>query len=99
MRRGAARAERPLAELLGDEHEVLAERGETRDHRVLRCLVDGRRLVAADAEPKDGLALDPRRQPLEDDADVLDAEAAGLEPVRHGVTGWNRRPDSGFGKK
>ena len=34
-----------------------------------------------------------------DDADVLDAEAAGLEPVRHGVTGWKRRPESGFGKK
>ena len=88
MRRGAALAERPLAELLGDEHEVLAERGETRDDRVLRCLVDRRRVVAADAELEDGLALDPRRQPLEDVADVLDAEAAGLEPVpsrRHRV--------------
>ncbi len=86
-------------ELLGDEDEVLTERGEPLHDRVLRRLVDRRRVVTALSQSEHGLALGARRQTLEDGADVRDAEAAGLEPWRHRSSGWKTSPDSGLGKK
>ena len=94
----AAGAERALAELLRDEHEVRAERLEPRDDGVLRRSVDRGRVVAALAGPEHRLALVPRRQPLEDRLDVRDAVATEPEPV-DGHTGWKRRPLVSFGKK
>ena len=95
--RRASSAEHALAELLRDEHEVVAQRNEPLDDRVLRRLVDRRRIVASLSELQHGLPLDTRRQPLQHAPDVLDAEATRLEPGRHEVTGWNRRPDRGLG--
>ena len=71
-RRGRPRR-RALAQLLGDEHEVLAERLEPRDDRRLGCRVDRRRVVAAFAGAQDRLALLRRRQVGENIADVRDA--------------------------
>ena len=98
-RRVATRAERALAELLGDEDEVLLERRETLDDGVLGGLVDRSGVVSAVSASQHGLALDPRRKPLESLTDVGDAQPAGGEPVGHKSRGWKRRPDSGFGKK
>ena len=69
------------ADLLGhDRHVEVAEAGED---RVLRRLVDRRRVVAAFALAYDGLALDARRQLVENRAHVLDGRAADRDPVRH----------------
>ena len=95
--RRASGAEHALPELLRDEHEVVAEGSEPLDDRILRRLVDRRRVVASLSALQHGLPFDARRQPLEHVADVRDAKAARLEPRGHVVTGWNRRPDRGFG--
>ena len=94
-----SRSEPAAPELLRDEHEVLVERGEPLDDRVLGRLVDRSRVVSALAPPQHGLALGARRQLLEHGADVGDAEPAGLEPRGHRSSGWKTIPESGFGKK
>ena len=63
----------------------------------LRGLVDRGRVVAADARAQDRLALEARRQVLEDDADVGDSVPAQLSHVAH--SGWKSRPEMSFGKK
>ena len=93
----ASGAEHALPELFRYEHEVVAEGSEPLDDRVLRRLVDRRRVVASLSALQHGLAFDARRQSLEHVADVRDTEAARLEPRGHVVTGWNRRPDRGLG--
>ena len=94
---GATGAEGALPELLGDEDEVLTERGEPLDDGVFGRLIDGRRVVASDTDLQNGLPLDARGESLEHVPDVRDTQATRLEPGRHGVTGWKRRPERGFG--
>ena len=54
-----------------------------RKNRVLGRLVDGRRLVAAEALADHRLTLGAGRQLLEDALDVLRRGAADREPIRH----------------
>jgi hypothetical protein len=85
-RRGVA--ERPLAELLGDEQELLSlpvQFLESGDHSTLGRLVDRGRVVAADAAGEHRLSLDARRQLVEDTANVRGRGPAELEPGRHSV--------------
>ena len=95
----ASASEPPFPELLGDEHEVLVERGEPLDDGVLRRLVDRRRVVAPLTQTQHRLAHDARRQSLEGAAAIRDAQPAGLEPGGHRSSGWKTRPDSGLGVK
>ena len=81
------------ADLLGDDRDV--ELAEARDDHVLRCLVDRRRVVAAEALADDRLALGARRQLVEHAAHVLDRRAAQCEPVGH--SGSKSRPLVSFG--
>ena len=94
---GLPAPEDPLAELLGDEREVLVERLEPVHDRGLSGGVDRRRVVAALALGEHGLALDSGRQLGEHGLDVADGVAAHLEPRFH--RGWKSRPEISFGKK
>jgi len=92
-------AEGALAELLGDEQELVALRVqllEPRDDRPLGRIVDRGCVVSADARCEHRLALDARRQLVEDAPDVSRRRAAGLEPRPHS-SGWNSRPERSFG--
>jgi hypothetical protein len=82
-----ARAEAPLAELLGDEQEVLAGLLQPPDDRRLGRGVDRRRVVAALAFPDHRLARFPSLEIREHRANVVGRRAARLEPVLH-----RRRP-------
>ena len=79
----SSRAELPLAELLRDEHEVLARLFEPAHDRRLGGRVDGGRLVAALAGADDRLALGPPGQLGQHAAYVLGRRAAGGEPRLH----------------
>ena len=67
--------------LFGDDRDV--EIAEPREDRVLGRFVDRGRGVATEPLADDRLALDARRQLLEDGADVQHRRAAEAEPVRH----------------
>ena len=95
--RAPSGAECPDAELLRDERQVGAERLEAAHDRVLRAVVDGGRVVAALTGSQHRLALEARRQPAEHVLDIVDRPAADGEPLRHGSTGWSRRPDTSLG--
>ncbi len=66
----------------------LAHAGED---RLLRRLVDRRRVVTAETLPYDGLALGARGQPLEHRVDVGDRRAAQLQPVSQAEAAASRR--------
>ena len=101
-RHGAPVPKTALAELLGDEREVLVEVLEPVHDRRLGRGVDRRRVVAADAGLEDGLALDPRRQLGEHGLDVADRTRGRRRATASSArrqTGWKSRPEISFGKK
>src|SRR5207244_6999437 len=88
--RRPAAPERLLAELLGDEEEIAARRGQPVDDHLLGGGVDRGRLVAALALADDRLARGPALQFSEHAPHVLRGGAARLEPRAR--RGWNRSP-------
>ena len=96
-RQGCAGPEHPLAELLGDEREVLVERLEPVHDRGLGGRVDRRRVVAALALASTGSRSTRVGSSASTRLDVADRVAAHLEPRLH--SGWKSRPEISFGKK
>ncbi len=96
------RAERPLAELLGDEGEIDAGRGElleARDDGALGGGVDGSRLVPSFARSDHRLPLEPGGVLGEDDVQVARDLPGEGEPVGHSSKGEKTRPLVSLGKK
>ena len=96
------RAERPLAQLLGDERELDAGRGkllQARDDGELGSGVDGGRLVSSFARADHGLPLEPRGVLREDDVQVGGDLPGEGQPVGHSSKGERTRPLVNFGKK
>ena len=95
----AAGAEGAGPELLRDERQVRSELLEPADHDSLGGRVDRRRVVPTFAGAQHGLTLRPRGKVEQDALEILDAGAREREPVDHGSSGWNSRPETSFGKK